>query len=304
MKIVTFSTLQAVLTHGSFAKAAQVCNMTPSAVSMQMRQLETYLGKALFDRSSYRIRPLPVAFEISRAMSAGIELLASHRNPQSGRAKGKVRLGIIASMVPALLPVSLRLLRESYPELIVIPTSGRSIALTNAVINSELDCAIVAQPERHTETLVSTVLETRELVLLAPPKSTERSLATLLRKYDLIQHDRTTLTGRMAAAYVAEHCPQYQPAMELDSPSAVVSMVSAGFGVSVMQLSELGTLQLYPVRVLKLKSAPQLQISFVSRHTDRSNQGIVALESVIHRAVASTAQYRLHGYSTAAKWVD
>ena len=295
MKIAAFATLDAVLTHGSFAKAAHACNMTPSAVSMQMSQLETYLGKALFDRSSYRAKPLPLALELNDVMKAGMELLASHRGAHLGDARGKVRLGIIASMVTALLPNVLHILRASHPELMVIPTSGRSIAMTNAVINSELDCAIVAKPETHTQVLASSLLETREFVGLAPPDSTETSLSALLRKYDLIEHDRTTLTGRMAANYVTEHCPHYRAAIELDSPSAIVSMVSAGFGVSVMQLSEWRILRLYPVRVVRLKAAPQLQISLISRRADRFNPKIAVVEAIIRRAVASTAHARFQG---------
>ena len=57
MKIEMFDTLDAVLRGGSLAAAASETNLTASAVSMQMKQLETYLGQPLFDRSGHAIRP-------------------------------------------------------------------------------------------------------------------------------------------------------------------------------------------------------------------------------------------------------
>ncbi len=58
MKIDTFATLDAVLRGGTFAAAAAARNVTPSAVSMQMKQLEAYMGQPLFDRSGLQVRSI------------------------------------------------------------------------------------------------------------------------------------------------------------------------------------------------------------------------------------------------------
>ncbi len=60
MKIEMFDTLDAVLRGGSLAAAASETNLTASAVSMQMKQIEAYLGQPLFDRSGHAIRPTPL----------------------------------------------------------------------------------------------------------------------------------------------------------------------------------------------------------------------------------------------------
>jgi len=296
MKIEVFFTLDAVLRTGSFARAAEACNMTPSAVSMQMRQLEHYVSRPLFDRSGLQVKPLPLAHELADAMRGGLAKMDMLRERAVGAVRGTVKLGIIASMVPALLPTALAVLRSGYPELDVQPSSGRSSTLIAGVKNGEIDCAIVGQSEEIDERLIWTPLEQRELIALAPPRATERTLGALFKKYEWIRHDRSTVTGRMAAQYVERYYGTPKGSLELDTPTSIIAMVSAGFGVSILQLSEVATFRVYPVRVLSLKSAPVLQISLISRVEDERKRSVVALRKALQQAVSSTARDRLQGY--------
>lgn len=59
MKFEFLMTLNSVLRHGSFANAADDVGLTASAVSLQMKRLEEYLGQPLFDRSGRSVRPTP-----------------------------------------------------------------------------------------------------------------------------------------------------------------------------------------------------------------------------------------------------
>ena len=58
MKIESFRTLNAVLRGGSFAAGAADMNLSPSAVSLQMKQMEAYFGQPLFDRSALQVLSL------------------------------------------------------------------------------------------------------------------------------------------------------------------------------------------------------------------------------------------------------
>ena len=145
MKIEMFDTLDAVLRGGSLAAAASETNLTASAVSMQMKQIEAYLGQPLFDRSGHAIRPTPLAHEVAAAMRQGLQHLQSLRRRSVVAIEGVVRLGIIESMMPMLLPGTLSELRARYPRLELRPTRGRSIGLTDAVKSGELDAAVVAR---------------------------------------------------------------------------------------------------------------------------------------------------------------
>src|SRR5690606_39384283 len=110
MKLPTFATLDAVLRTGSFAGAAKECNITPSAVSMQMKQLEQYLGKQLFDRSGLQVRPTQTARELVEFMRSPLHQLEALRRSSSTVVEGHLRVGIIESMQAQLLPGTLRIM--------------------------------------------------------------------------------------------------------------------------------------------------------------------------------------------------
>ena len=63
-------TFVAIADQGGFTRAGELVNRTQSAVSMQMKQIEAYLGQPLFDRSGHAIRPTPLAHEVAAAMRA------------------------------------------------------------------------------------------------------------------------------------------------------------------------------------------------------------------------------------------
>lgn len=289
MKLEAFATLDAVLRGGSFAAAAQEMNLTPSAVSMQMKQLELYVGQALFDRSGLQVRPTPMAQEIAASMRDSLRRLGALRRRASVAVEGMVRLGVIESMQPVLLPGTLRWLRERYPGLQVKLARGRSAGLTDGVKAGTLDAAVVAQPEKGgLASLRWSVLERRELVLLAPPAAPEATVASLFARHDWIRYDRGTITGAMAARFVNAHVRRKSPSIELDSLPAIVGMVSAGLGISIVQLADPGLCLAYPVRVVPLgRGAPVLQVSLVTRKPDADDRRLLALQEAMAATLAT-----------------
>ena len=303
MKLEAFATLQAVLEEGSFAAAATVMHLTPSAVSMQMKQLERYLGLALFDRSGLQVRPTASAHEVVAAMRGGLQQLNALRRRTTLAVEGTIRVGAIESLQPVLLPGTLRYLRERYPRLAVRPERGRSVGLMDAVKAGQLDAAVVAQPEKgQVAGLRWYPLLQRELVLIAPPAAapvaktakvagtarTADTATALLRESDWIRYDRHTTTGAMAARYVHQCLPDKRSALELDNVPAIVAMVSAGLGVSVVQLMNPAICDIYPVRIVRLGSdAPTLQISLVVRKTDEDSRLLVALREAMEATIGT-----------------
>lgn len=285
MKLETFATLAAVIEEGSFAAAAATMHLTPSAVSMQMKQLEQYLGQPLFDRSGLQVRPTALAREVTASMEGGLRHLNALRRRASLAVEGVVRLGVIESMQPVLLPGTLRHLRDRYPRLTVKPVRGRSSGLTEMVKAGQLDAAVVAHPESGRQTSLRWYpVTTRELMLIAPPETRPRSEspADLLARHDWIRYDRATVSGAMAARYVHGVLPDKRSAMELDSVTAIVAMVSAGLGVSVVQLMDPTVCDRYPVRRVRLgANAPVLQMSLVLRKADEDSRLLQALREAV-----------------------
>ena len=283
MKMEAFAVLDAVLRHGTLAAAAREANVTPSAVSMQMKQLETYLGQQLFDRSGLRVKPLRVAYEVSEAMKPALARLNSLRLQSAVMVEGNIGFGVIESLQPMLLPGVMRYLADRYPLLRVLPSRGKSADLTDAVKSGDSDAAVVAQPEAGgASRLTWHPLFRRELVLITPPQSQETSLNALFRQYEWIRYDRKTETGRLAAHYVGKHIRKARSSIELDGVRAIVAMVSAGVGISVVQIADPGIQLMYPVRTLRLPNAPQLQFSLVTRRTDSESRKVAAVKEALH----------------------
>jgi DNA-binding transcriptional LysR family regulator len=294
MKIEAFSTLDAVLRTGSFAGAAAEMSLTPSAVSMQMKQLEQYLGQPLFDRSGLQVKPRVAAFDVAAAMRDGLGRIEALRRRPTMAIEGTVRLGVLESLMPALLPGTLSKLREQHPRLTMRPVRGRSASLIADVKAGQLDAAVVALPAKGgSDRLRWWPLGRRELVLIAPPQSTEASPTALLRRHDWIRYDRETVTGAMAARHVLSLVPDKRGAYELDSAPAIIAMVSGGLGVSIIHLLDAALCQVYPVRELRLgRNAPVLELTLVTRKADDDDRALAAVRDILAGLVRAQTRAR------------
>lgn len=294
MKIDTFLTLDAVLRGGTLAAAAIEMNLTPSAISMQMKHLEAYLGQPLFDRSGLQVKPMALAHDVSTAMRDGLQQLEAFRKRPSVATEGTVRLGVIESMQPVVLPGTMRILRERYPLLTLRPRAGRSTALTSLVKAGDLDAALVAQPENGgSARLRWHSMLRRELVLIAPPTASEGSAGALFKQFEWIRYDRETVVGSLAARFVNTQMLEKRSNLEFDSASAIIAMVSAGLGISVLHIADPGLLQAYPVRIVKLgRGAPSIQLSLVTRKADEESRPLVAVRDAMLSTLMTSQRHR------------
>lgn len=283
MKIEAFTTLEAVLRTGTMVGAARQLHLTPSAVSIQMKQLEQYMGQQLFDRSGLEVKSLPIAYEMSSVMQRALEQLDALRRDKTYVVEGHLNLGIIESLQPLLMPDLTRILRARYPGLHVQTRRGKSADLTNAVKAGELDAAVVAQPETGGSSRMHWhPLREQQLALVVPPDEDETSVKKLFQRYDWIRYDRRTIAGRLATRYVNKYLGDNpRSSIEFDGVRAVLAMVSAGLGVSVVQLTEPGIQLNYPVRILQLQNAPVIRFAMVSRKADSDSRPLQTLQAVL-----------------------
>jgi len=304
MKLDAFATLDAVIRQGTLAAAAAEMHLTASAVSMQMKQLEAWFGQPLFDRSGPQMRPTPLAREACAAMGEALHKLEALRERSQIAVRGVVKLGVLESMLPALLPPILHYVKEKHPELDIQLISGRTVLLTAAVKAGELDAALVAQPDDGgSSRLLWHPMERRELVLVAPPTSVETTAADLLARYEWIRYDPKTISGALAKRHVEALGLKPRVRREFDSAAAILSMVSAGFGVSVVEISEPSLLAAYPVRVIRLaEPRPVYQLALAVRKADGDKRTLAALQDALHYALVQ-AQHRrkldLHAHAHA-----
>ncbi len=156
---------------------------------------------------------------------------------------------------------------------------GRTTELLDAVKGGDLDAAIVVQPTAGgSQRLAWHPVMRRELVLVAPRDSTEARPQALFKHHEWIRFDPETSTGRMAARWVREHAPGARPTIELQSVPAVVAMVSAGLGVSIVPEPDPQSVHAQPVRIVRLgRDAPHILVALVARPVDADSRKFQAL---------------------------
>jgi molybdate transport repressor ModE-like protein len=149
MDVRKMESLVAIAEHGSFSKAAKAVNLTQSAVSQQIRELESLLGVPLFNRDT---RPPKLTRHGQAYVETARAMLALHRAFLETHSRGDVRgtlvVGTVRSALTGVLPAALRSLKQSFPHLTLrLINSGRlSNDLTQDVQSGQLDAALIVGP--------------------------------------------------------------------------------------------------------------------------------------------------------------
>lgn len=131
----------------SFRKAAEQCRVSQPALSAQLAQLEDMLGVQLFERDRRRVLPTPAgALLIERARRLLVDadgLLDTARRAADPLA-GTLRLGVIPTISPYLLPAVTPVFRGRFPQLTTIWTEDKTPVLMGRLAAGTLDAALLA----------------------------------------------------------------------------------------------------------------------------------------------------------------
>lgn len=279
MKFEFLMTLNSVLRHGSFASAADDMGLTPSAVSLQMKRLEEYVGQPLFDRSGRTVRPTPLASDLAESIRTALDAVEEARTRHSAALSGRVVIGAIRSLQPTMIPLVLREIGDRHPGLAVRVIQGDSGELLDHLKAGRLDGAALIRPTSGGSSRLDWQdLERQPFVFVAPPDSSETTAEALIARYDWIQFDTSLTSGRTAASHLHRLSPGTRPRFELESIEAVLAMVSAGLGVSIIPRLPVAPTVRAPVRQIPLGvSTPTRQIAFVCRNGDADNRRVRAI---------------------------
>jgi LysR family hydrogen peroxide-inducible transcriptional activator len=141
--------LVALRRHGHFGKAAEACFVTQSTLSAGLRELETLLGVTLVERTRRVVRFTPLGQKISdKALRIlrETEELADLARAEGQPLTGELRMGVIPTIAPFLLPAMLPRLRHEWPSLKLYLREEASQAACDALHRGQLDCVLLAMP--------------------------------------------------------------------------------------------------------------------------------------------------------------
>jgi LysR family hydrogen peroxide-inducible transcriptional activator len=158
-----------------FGHAAEHCCVSQSAFSSAIRELENTLDVQLVDRTSRQVALTPAGKAVAaraddclRMLEELVESVSGPREPLTG----KLRLGVIPTIAPFLLPRILRKLRRAYPELELFLSEEQTAVLHQKLLSGDIDVALLALPMDLPGT--ETVSLFRDSFLLAYREGTRR----------------------------------------------------------------------------------------------------------------------------------
>jgi LysR family hydrogen peroxide-inducible transcriptional activator len=133
-----------------FGRAARACHVTQPTLSVQLRKLEEELGCRLFDRSRQPVEPTALGARVAR--QARVVLRESRRvtdlvQEVEGRVEGELRLGVLPTLAPYLVPLVAGPFAEAYPAASVAVQEVTTDAMLEALASDRLDAGLIATEE-------------------------------------------------------------------------------------------------------------------------------------------------------------
>jgi LysR family hydrogen peroxide-inducible transcriptional activator len=230
----------ALAQHRHFGRAAEACAVTQPALSMQIRDLEKELGIALVERRPNDVSLTDLGVEVARradrVLVATRDLVdfAQHR----GRVlSGHLRLGIIPSLAPYVLPKILPVLQRRFPELRVELRETQTKILVDELSRGAIDAVMLALPV--TEPDIETIRLFDDAFLLAVPAADPRSESARVTPRDIDQSRLILLEEGhclrdQALAYCATAHRGAALGLGATSLATVMQMVANGYGITLV----------------------------------------------------------------------
>lgn len=243
MTHVTFKQLRyfdALARELHFGRAAEACAVTQPALSMQIHELEQSLGLVLVERIKTGVQLTPKGAEIAARATrilGDVRDLVAYAHHSNSVLTGALRLGVIPSVAPYVLPPLLSKLRVAFPDLELHVRETQTHVLTEELLEGKLDVLLLALPVKHPDLTNTPLFEDR--FLLAMPK--ERAPEGRLRvPKDLIETERLLLLEEghclrdQALTYCNLNQVQAVNTFGVSSLATIVEMVSAGLGITLL----------------------------------------------------------------------
>ena len=149
MTLTQLGYIVALDTHRHFGLAAEKCFVTQPTLSMQIQKLEEELGVKIFDRTKQPVIPTEIGVDIiekARITLRDARMIKQLIDDQKDTLTGELRIGIIPTLAPYLLPPLYKAMWEKYPQLKLIIKESITEDVIHELKNNRLDCAIVVTP--------------------------------------------------------------------------------------------------------------------------------------------------------------
>ncbi|WP_374661356.1 LysR substrate-binding domain-containing protein [Inhella sp.] len=248
MTLTELRYLVAVARELHFGRAAEACHVSQPTLSVAIKKLEEELDVKIFERGGNEVSVTPLGQELVRQAQVVIEQANAIKEiAKRGRdpLAGPLRLGVIYTIGPYLLPQLVRQVIERTPQMPLLLQENFTVKLLEMLRTGELDCAILAEPFPDAGLAIAPLYD--EPFRVAVP--TQHPLQGPISAEALKQETMLLLgNGHCFRDHVLEVCPEFarfasgaegiQKSFEGSSLETIKHMVASGMGITVLpQLS-------------------------------------------------------------------
>ncbi|MBO6552452.1 MAG: LysR family transcriptional regulator [Roseitalea sp.] len=229
---------EALARHGHFGRAAEACAISQPALSMQIRELEDALGTALFERGARQVRLTGFGDEFAeraRVILRSIDELGDLARASLDRLAGRLRIGVIPTIAPYLLPTIIGDLARTHGDLDIRVRETVTPKLMRELTEGRLDTAIVALPVSE-PSFAETALFKEDFVLVRPGADAGKPVPSpeMLREMRLLLLEEGHCFRDQALSFCNLRSPLPRELLDGSSLSTLVQMVGAGIGVTLI----------------------------------------------------------------------
>ena len=232
--------LVALKDHGHFGRAAEACFVTQSTLSAGLRELETLIDVVLVERTRRVVRFTPLGDRIAdkaRRVLREAEELGDMARAAGRPLSGEMRMSVIPTIAPFMLPRILPRIRESYPDLKLFLREEPTGAACEGLHNGRADCVLLALPYACGEVASQTLFEDR--LFLAFPTGEMPNALPAIAAADI---DETRLLlledGHCLKDHALAACNRPEIHAEATmlgtSLHTIVQMVDNGLGITIL----------------------------------------------------------------------
>jgi LysR family transcriptional regulator, hydrogen peroxide-inducible genes activator len=232
--------LEALAQHRHFGRAAEACAVTQPALSMQIRDLEQELGVELVERRVGAAALTDIGKEVARRAErvlAATRDLVDFARHRSRILSGGLKLGVIPSLAPYVLPKVLPFLQARYPDLRIELRETQTRVLIDELMSGDLDLILLALPLDDAEIETIGLFEDRFLLAVPaddPLPETARVTAAQIDRQRLILLEEGHCLRDQALAYCGGARRDSALGLGASSLATVMQMVANRYGVTLV----------------------------------------------------------------------
>lgn len=223
---------EALARHGHFGRAAAACTISQPALSVQIKEMEQELGTVLFERGARQARLTIFGEEVAlrvREILRSVDELGDLARLSRDRLVGRLRIGVISTVAPYLLPSIIRNLSQAYDGLDVHVRETLTPTLIQELMDGRLDTAIVALPVSE-PAFTEVALYFEDFMLVRPSGDAGKPVpdAEALREMRLLLLEEGHCFRDQALSFCKIQSGLPREGLDASSLSTLVQMVGAG----------------------------------------------------------------------------